>query len=230
MCESWLTDEERVAADRFRRPTTRNQHVVGRGMARRLLGGLQINEQAIAFEQLDHGKPRVVTPPEAQQPFNVAHTEGLVLCGVADHEDDGRIALGVDVERIERRTSPELAQRYFAEPEVDFLNSFDSLADRQAMFLRIWTLKESFIKAIGTGLHTPLGDFAFEDIASESPRLRLLNPDLDQSMHWRFQCLTPLDGFVAAVAIGCLEPSVQPKILLRSFEQHVNPEHSPKGR
>lgn len=217
-CEAWLTEDEKTAADRFRRPTSRNQHVIGRGMARKLLGGPAVSEATIAFEQLDHGKPRVVTPEQARQPFNVAHTEGLVLCSVADHLDDGRIALGVDVERLERRTSPDLAERYFAEPELDFLRSFDSMNDRQRVFLRIWTLKESFIKAIGTGLHTPLADFAFEEIDSAAPKIRLLNPDLDQSMTWTFSCFTPREGFVAAVAIGDVDGRCKHDVQLCAFE------------
>ena len=48
-CENWLSQDERVRADRFRIPTSRNQHVVGRGMARRLLGREKIDPCDISF-------------------------------------------------------------------------------------------------------------------------------------------------------------------------------------
>jgi len=189
-------------------------------MARRLLGGPQVDELSIEFQQLQHGKPSVVGPQAARQPFNVAHTEGMVLCGVAEQEDDDTLVVGVDVERLERRTSPEIADRYFAQPEIEFLQSLPSLEDRQAMFLRIWTLKESFIKAIGTGLYTPLADFAFADIPSDRPRLTLLKPGLDQAKHWEFRCYQPKPEFIAAVAIGRRSADTSPQIEWHAFVDH----------
>ncbi len=131
-------------------------------------------------------------------PFNIAHTDGLVLCGVADPPVD---LVGVDVESIHRRTSTELAQRYFAAPEVQFLQR-QPIDRQQYFFLRIWTLKEAFIKAIGTGLYTPLSDFAFEQIDSDRPTIRFLAPGLDQGKAWSFVCCSPREGFVASAAVG----------------------------
>lgn len=205
LCENWLTETERRDADRFRRPTTRNQHVVGRGMARRLLGGDAVRVDAIQFQTMRYGKPQVVAPEQARQPFNVAHTEGLVLCGIANMiEPSGgdSCCLGVDVERIDRTTDPGLAERFFAPPEIELLRDVDDEDQRREVFLRVWTLKESFIKAIGTGMQTPLADFAFEDVASDTPRLTILNPELRQTVRWQFRCFRPAPGFVAAAAIG----------------------------
>lgn len=203
-CENWLVPEERERADRFRKATTRNQHVVGRGMARRLLGGEQVAPDSIAFKFQPQGKPMVSAPAAAMQAFNVAHTDGMVICGVAN---DNENLLGVDVERLDRKTDLGLATRYFAAPECQFLESFGSEQKRREIFMRIWTLKESFIKAIGTGLQTPLADFAFEQIESETPTIRILNPKLESDRRWQFRVLSPSTGFVSAVAIGSLETS-----------------------
>lgn len=199
ICEDWLVPEERQRADRFVQPTTRNQHVVGRGMARRLLGGDRVAPHAIRLEYLPHGKPIVRSPEAARQPFNVAHTDGLVICGLGSEADQW---IGVDVECQRRRTDPALAQRYFAKPEVDLLNQVAGEASRRELFLRIWTLKESFIKAIGTGLQTPLADFAFVGIDTETPSLCLNRPELDHGLEWRFRSLEPRPGYIAAVAVG----------------------------
>ncbi|QEG01706.1 4'-phosphopantetheinyl transferase psf-1 [Stieleria maiorica] len=167
-------------------------------MARRLLGDRRVAPQEIRFGIGRHGKPQVERPAEAMVPFNIAHTDGLVLCGVADPPVD---LVGVDVESIHRRTSNELAQRYFAAPEVQFLES-QPIDRQQYFFLRIWTLKEAFIKAIGTGLYTPLSDFAFEQIDSDQPTIRFLSPGLDQGKKWSFVCSSPREGFVASAAIA----------------------------
>ena len=173
-CQGWLSPDEIARADRFRKPTSRNQHVVGRGMARRLLGEEAVSPEAICFAEERYGKPYVVSPEAAKQPFNVAHTDGLVMCGVAN---DPNHLLGVDVERLCRQTDPGLAERYFSRPEVEFLNRSTNADERRDTFLRIWTLKESFIKAIGTGLQTPLADFRVRRYRKRNARHRNAEPE-----------------------------------------------------
>jgi 4'-phosphopantetheinyl transferase len=212
-----LDDSERERADKFRVATARNQHVVGRGMARRLLGNHRIDPHRIRFALEDHGKPYVTEPDEAKQLFNIAHTDGLVMCGIGNA---GHQSVGIDVERLNRRTDPELAQRYFSEPEVRFLREIESDSARQIAFLRIWTLKESFIKALGTGLQTPLADFAFEEIESDSPSIRMLNPDLEADLHWKFFSLQPRPGFIGAVAVAT-DSAAKVELELHRFEELI---------
>ncbi|MFQ9702537.1 MAG: 4'-phosphopantetheinyl transferase family protein [Enterocloster clostridioformis] len=70
---------------------------------------------------------------------------GLVVCAVADR------ALGVDTERI-RPFKEGLMRRVCSESERGFVLEGRSEAARQERFFRLWTLKESFVKAIGRGL------------------------------------------------------------------------------
>lgn len=236
-CEQLLAPPELAAADRYRRTTTRNQHVVGRAMARRLLGGGRFAEQSfgnqanhpgglapivdpqsIEFAAGQHGKPHVVSPPQANRPFNIAHTDGLVLCGVADNEAE---TVGVDVESLSRETSTELAERYFSAPEIEFLRSRPAEQQRY-FFLKIWTLKEAFIKAIGTGLQTPLADFAFEGIDTDRPQIRFLDPGLERGYRWNFVCFQPRDGFIAAAAVVPKWPQSQVFVDWQPFEGLLN--------
>ncbi|WP_146415614.1 4'-phosphopantetheinyl transferase family protein [Crateriforma conspicua] len=214
-CQRWMPVAEVQAAQRFRRPTTRHQHIIGRGMSRRLLGGDGVDPHAIEFHWLPHGKPEVRRPDEAKQAFNVAHTDGLVVCGIADTDD---ILLGVDVEPLDRKTDAKLAERYFSKPEIEHLSRCRDRLQRQQTFLRIWTLKESFIKAIGTGLHTPLGHFAFEKIDDDQPVLRVLQPGLDQGRYWTFRCFSPRPGYIASVAIGATVDTLRCNYLLQKLE------------
>lgn len=217
-CESWLAEEEIVRADRFRVATSRNQHVVGRGMARRLLSGDDVEPRAIRFAFQTHGKPYVSEPEAAQQPFNVAHTDGLVMCGIGS---GSHALVGVDVERIGRRTDPALAERYFSPPEVQFLNTRRDEQTKRDTFLRIWTLKESFIKAIGTGLQTPLADFTFVDIESPTPMIEMLNPDLRDNRSWNFFSFQPRPGFIAAVAVATESPDTEIELDVKRFDDWI---------
>lgn len=214
-CENWLSQDERVRADRFRIPTSRNQHVVGRGMARRLLGRERIDPSVISFAIEKNGKPYVSQPVQARCPFNIAHTDGLVMCGIDNHGDN---LLGVDVEKLDRRTDPALAKRYFSRPEIDFLENCSSETHQRNTFLRIWTLKEAFIKAIGTGLQTPLADFTFENIDTPNPQIRMLNPNLESAIQWNFLSIEPRPGYIAAIAIGANAAGQNAEVTLRRFE------------
>ncbi|QDT07637.1 4'-phosphopantetheinyl transferase sfp [Rubripirellula lacrimiformis] len=222
-CEDCLDESERTRADRFRQPTSRNQHVIGRGMARRLLGVGDISPAAISFDTETFGKPFVTGPDVARRPFNVAHTDGLVVCGIADPSD---WLVGVDVECLNRRTDPALADRYFSKPEIDYLKQYRNESDRRNAFLRVWTLKESFIKAIGTGLQTPLADFAFEDIDSPCPTIRMLDPKLHSDRQWQFFSITPRQGFIGAIAVASETGTAKPTIELHSFDDWVGAQSS----
>lgn len=103
------------------------------------------------------GKPEIITP--ALDPplwFNLSHTDGFAVC-VA-----GRVRhLGVDVENMNRKAPhQELAKRFFAPVEYEYLRALPRSLLREAFF-RIWTLKEAYIKAEGKGLSIPLDSFHF---------------------------------------------------------------------
>ncbi len=215
-CEAALCDDERSGAQRYRRLTTRNQHIVGRGMARTLLAGQGVLPQQIQFSFNAHGKPDVIAPETVKRPFNIAHTEGLVVFAACD---SGQI--GVDVERLSRATDVNLSRRYFAAPEVDYVMSQDSDEARTTAFLRVWTLKESFIKAIGRGLSIPLADFAFEQIDSPQPSIRMLRPGLGNADDWRFACVSPADGYLAAIATSDLAMRTGIDIRVCDFAQRL---------
>jgi 4'-phosphopantetheinyl transferase len=229
VCEGYLDSGERRKADQFRQPTSRNQHVIGRGMARRLIGEQTgVDPSQIEFGLEQYGKPFVIAPGDAARPFNVAHTSGLVLCGLAEKSPAmtqaasvSSVQLGVDVEAIDRRTDPAIAERFFSKPEVDHLRACVGEADRRLNFLRIWTLKESFIKAIGTGMSTPLADFAFEQIDSERPVIRMLSDELDVGNDWQFSVFEPRPGFIAATAICTGKQTPVPELSLSRFDDMV---------
>ncbi|HEU0303200.1 MAG TPA: 4'-phosphopantetheinyl transferase superfamily protein [Gaiellaceae bacterium] len=66
-------------------------------------------------------------------------------------------AVGVDVERIEpRRALGPIADQLFAADEAAELRALPE-ETRVARFYALWTRKEAYAKALGTGLAVPLG-------------------------------------------------------------------------
>lgn len=98
------------------------------------------------------GKP---TLQNGELQFSLSHSEGLVAVALCDS------AVGVDIQ-AKTQYNRALAKRFFAEDEQRYI---DNHADKDKLFTEVWCLKESYIKALGTGLHTPLGSFSTVDMS-----------------------------------------------------------------
>ena len=73
----------------------------------------------------------------------------------------GRVAhIGIDVEALDKRVPMPVARRYFSEREVAALHAL-APEDQPRRFLRLWTLKEAYLKAVGEGLAGGLDSMTF---------------------------------------------------------------------
>ena len=79
--------------------------------------------------------------------FNISHSGKYVVCAISTQAE-----IGVDVEEIKNIPVTDFTNEFSAEEMKSILNSNDSLRS----FYSLWTKKEAFLKAIGTGLHVPL--------------------------------------------------------------------------
>lgn len=95
-------------------------------------------------ERTAWGKPRVTGRRDVH--FSVAHCRQAVAVLLAGRE------VGVDVEAVRAR-DPYLGARCFDPTELDRV---EAAADPDREFVRYWTLKESYVKALGCGLAYPL--------------------------------------------------------------------------
>ncbi|MBE6845747.1 MAG: 4'-phosphopantetheinyl transferase superfamily protein [Ruminococcus sp.] len=113
--------------------------------------GIDYSRQQLCFNS--YGKPYLDNRPDIF--FNISHCEGLAVCTIAGSET------GIDAENI-REWRPRVAQRVFTQKELNALENSDN---KDEFFFRIWTLKESFVKALGIGISYPMKtcEFLFED-------------------------------------------------------------------
>ncbi len=97
----------------------------------------------------EKGKPFIVGVENVF--FNISHSGDYVVCAVSDRE------IGIDIEK-RTKARMEVAGRFFHGEEVAQLKMLEE--DKQdQLFFNYWSVKESFLKYIGTGLARPLNSF-----------------------------------------------------------------------
>ena len=155
-----------------------------------------ISPQALTFRTDKYGKPSLSGIPSAPQ-FNVSHSGDCVLIGVSVGP------CGVDVERSHRRLSEHsIAERFFCPREVKWLRRTKN------GFLRLWTMKEAVIKAVGRGLSVPLSDVDVTDIAEgNASTITLETPGLEKQTLWLKE-LNAAKDYAAAISMVGSEGAV----------------------
>jgi len=148
-CVALLSEAERQQAQRLVRADSRCAWQRHRAMLRTVLA--QLTDCAPARLDIatgQHGKPWLPGWPQLR--FNLSHSgaDAVLVAGAADR-------IGVD---IEITTDParfrRLAQRYFPREAAQLEADGDAWR-----FVRAWTAKEAYLKALGTGLSKPLNSF-----------------------------------------------------------------------
>ncbi|KAJ8280441.1 hypothetical protein GJAV_G00054600 [Gymnothorax javanicus] len=193
-------------------------------MAGRLLMRKLISEQVgiswdqIHLERTARGKPFLANPPPASESqkwnFNVSHQGDFAVLAA-----ERGWQVGVDVMKTSMPGSgsvPEffrIMRRQFTEHEWKTVRAAGLERAQLDMFHRHWTLKESFIKAIGTGLGFDLQRVEFhispvlmqEGQVYRGTRMHL---DSEEEEDWGFEeCLLDEHHHVA-VALGRLGSSM----------------------
>ncbi len=110
---------------------------------------LRITNQKLTFGVNEHGKPYLTNYNNIE--YNISHSGEWVICTIDD------LPIGIDIEKI-KPIDMKISKRFFSNEEVkSFMNK--KIVDREAYFYDLWTLKESYIKAVGKGLSIPLDSF-----------------------------------------------------------------------
>jgi 4'-phosphopantetheinyl transferase len=152
-----LSTEEQARANRLVHELHRNRFIAMKAVVRDVLSRyLETTPNSIEFEYGEKGKPAIAAAHNALGlRFNISHSGGIGLIAVAMGRE-----VGVDVEtRQEIPDAMSIAKRFFARREYQELSALPE-AVRQRAFLRCWTRKEAYVKALGAGLSCPLHSFA----------------------------------------------------------------------
>lgn len=128
------------------------EHEAGKKLLKKMLKEIyEVDDYVIESEP--QGKPLLSSHPEIQ--FNISHSSHLVVCAAAD------TVLGVDVERIRPFRSQMIQKILSSEEQEMFSRKRMNEEEQRRLFFQLWTLKESYVKAVGCGIRMPLKSISF---------------------------------------------------------------------
>nr|XP_017244007.1 PREDICTED: 4'-phosphopantetheinyl transferase gsp-like isoform X1 [Daucus carota subsp. sativus]XP_017244010.1 PREDICTED: 4'-phosphopantetheinyl transferase gsp-like isoform X1 [Daucus carota subsp. sativus]XP_017244011.1 PREDICTED: 4'-phosphopantetheinyl transferase gsp-like isoform X1 [Daucus carota subsp. sativus] len=182
----FLPKSEKEHVFSMRGDELRKGALLARALVRTTIARYQINQvspRSMKFRKNIHGKPEVWVPyvvdwqqiedwhPQ-QLHFNISHTESLVACGVTTHNP-----IGIDIEEKERKIKHSIssfAKRYFSQQEVQLLSSISDPEIQRQEFIKLWTLKEAYVKALGRGFSgSPFKTFTIRSAAASKESIHL---------------------------------------------------------
>lgn len=135
---------------------------------------LMVPGDELVFGRKKNGKPCLQSHPRLH--FNLSHSGTHILCASAD------TPLGIDVEHL--CPVDEAVWDLALSPAERLLVQACPPGDRSQRFITLWTVKESYAKALGLGLDLPFTDLTVQTSPEGAITLLLQNePILDWYFH-----------------------------------------------
>lgn len=153
---SCLDAAERLRMMRFVNGRSRNTFDTAHSLTRHVLSAYQpvCSPSSWRFEHSSFGKPSVASPFAYR--FNLSHSDTAIAIAVCSED------VGVDIEQ--HRPIPAMAAMADLVLHSSERQWWRAQGSTLAAFLRLWTLKESLLKALGTGFSRPACAVCWEDL------------------------------------------------------------------
>ena len=140
--QEWLSE--------YRRDKVKRKKNGAESLAAGLLLDYALREYGLCERDMEyienaHGKPFFKNRPDIK--FSLSHSGEYAVCAVSNRSSAG---IGIDVEKYgDAKNALKIAERYFTAEEYEYVKNH---RNPEAAFFRLWTRKESLLKALGTGI------------------------------------------------------------------------------
>lgn len=178
---NFISKEKCIRISKYRRMEDSQRSLFADLLARYMISeALKFEMDKVIFTYNKFGKPQLDKIDSLY--FNISHSERILIVATAP------VPVGMDIEKV-NDINLDIAKHNFTARECQYIFSeTDKVLQR---FYEIWTRKESFLKAVGTGLHTPLNSF------------QVCNDNIDYNGQPYFiNSLQCIEDYAAAVCVG----------------------------
>jgi 4'-phosphopantetheinyl transferase len=196
----YLSADELTRYRRYRVQTKKAELYLARKFIKGLVAGI-VNVAATSIELRPDasGKPFLFAEGrEIPLHCNLSHTRGLIACVFCYAGNTG-----IDVE-FHEGPHDDLVQRFFHPREVKDYMLLEGAEVRLRRFYDLWTLKESYVKAMGQGLYMALDSFWFslpDGLETEATEIYVQQPRGQAKEPYGFFLSQPTPRHTLAVAI-----------------------------
>jgi 4'-phosphopantetheinyl transferase len=188
-----LSRDELERAKQFKK--NRHHFIATRALLRQALTRYtSVKPEQLLFSRSLQGKPFLVNSPVPLF-FNLSHSCDVAALAVTSLGD-----VGVDIERMRYRNYLKIVERFFHQDEHEQLLNCNE-TDRKQLFHRMWTLKEAFFKATGSGISQGLDKVRFH--LHDNNITAQFADDLPQGKGpWQFHQAPVAPTTLVAIAVG----------------------------
>ncbi len=196
-----LSKQEVEQYHRFHFDKDRHDYLVSHALLRYTLSKYaELPASKWEFSRDKNGKPELISPSAVSGLcFNLTHTDGLSACIITLNR-----RCGIDAENLHRKNRLNaVAQRMFAEQERVQLD----VNNMAPQFYYFWTLREAFVKALGTGLAGSSKAFYF-DVDMKSLRVVMHHREISsaENKNWHFRLYQLAPEHVLALGFESNDP------------------------
>ena len=188
-----LTEKETARISFFKFKEAKDTYVASQGALRMLISKyLGISPDLVRLGRRKKGKPYSIDNPNLN--FNISNSgKTAVIAFSYDSE------IGIDIEEIRHLSDlDELITRNFTAREIKFITA--KTVDKMRRFFRFWTVKESYLKAIGEGMRLTPDNLEF---AIENGSIRLLSvKGVFEQEDWNFKEFSISTDYVGNITYG----------------------------
>lgn len=186
--------------------------------------GMASNE--IPLSRNDHGRPQLTREYsdkiDCNIDFNVSHSGDYCVLAGCHNNLRYEVKVGVDVTKIVKKNSKQeldrflylMSKREFLDTEWRKVTLAANDREKCVQFTRLWCLKESLIKAVGTGLAYDLRRIEFklrdDEILSDNlSKTTTVKVDGIEDLNWRFLETRIDEDHLVAIGYHCRDDAYE---------------------
>lgn len=189
-----LSAQEQEKANSFRQEQGRMHFIASRILLRRILSlYLCCPAKELSFQTGPHGKP-YLCPHKNNFPkihFNLSHSGEFVALAFSSASP-----VGIDIETVRMKLCVEtLVRRFFHSDEYSEFLRLDETGQKDFVFRR-WTVREAFLKGIGSGLTISPDSFYIQEL----PSMFCIKKSQKDYSSWRIEPVPVPDSYYCSIA------------------------------